>query len=949
VTTVRVPVRIRLELAEDRVGDPGLAGLVGSAVAAAAGRAIDRASGVQAVGRSASVDTPSRFSIRFAGRLLPPQVASGLEASIRAALCEAAAGLRTWPGPAAAAAPADTGEERDDDKVIPDPRNSDDDAYLVPSYDQGGRPVAVPLLRQQPASLSRPRIGLRLRYFPDLSALADAVLYRFGGNPPKRLITVSAWNPAEAGGSGETTSISLLEFDGQAWHGIGPWRLFVRLPPAGSEPGREVGYLVHHADTLRFRGSAANRRERIKTLTAIELELLQTRSDQHRASAENLQLKAEMTARDSADPAEGPATIFQLLAGHRHVWAGEVFDKRLPAETMPAVVFTERAEIPEPPAYGSDCPPLDLSSLDEWLNSFGLLNPNLRIREAAFLSEPPIESFPPAVASDLYDQVRAVANQLHLTPGRFVGGFLISVMTDIDRRCRRMATSGRAIGDQLVEIARAFGMIRGLAEFYPAVLVAQDRARALQCPLAGQSETWRLRFYEAYFDARDDAVGSMFVSACQDRLLQVLIRTRREIDRRLDNLDGYARLTRVLLLGLLADTPRLTELRERLKAAEISRAADLMLAEPGLGGWAMGAGELLASMEEQTQPGTPKPGTVEFRNGAYRVLDDTGRWWSAAELDLVLSTAREQALRVDPFLEKVSELPDLVARLQNAQRQDDKAADMTGTRTYQALTDELRSQFGSVLRDNDEYTRKAMQDRSVAFGLATFKEREGEAEIAARMSGIYKVADEFLRPAFTDQDAYAAGVGRLADEEIGRESVKRFFEFVGLAVLAVFFPEVAFVIGVVQSVEALDEALEHRRLQHGMIGGDEILTKAQVEAELWSAAIGAALTVLPEIPAAARGARALIRGEAGEVAAAALRKTLARVTKQLAEASLAHFTTAFAKELTTMYVMNLALSHAIGAIAQAVEEHVKQTGDASLRDLPDLIASAIAAPQGGAP
>ena len=106
-----------------------------------------------------------------------------------------------------------------------------------------------------------------------------------------------------------------------------------------------------------------------------------------------------------------------------------------------------------------------------------------------------------------------------------------------------------------------------------------------------------------------------------------------------------------------------------------------------------------------------------------------------------------------------------------------------------------------MLADNKEYSRKAKQDRDVAFGLATFKEREGEAEIAARMSGIYMVADEFLRPAFTDQDAYAAGVGRLADQEIARESAKRFFEFVGLAVLAVFFPEVAFVIGVVQSVK----------------------------------------------------------------------------------------------------------------------------------------------------
>jgi hypothetical protein len=945
VTTVRLPVRVRLELAEDRTGDPRVAGLVGEAVSAAAQRAMDRARGMRAVGR-ATDDTRSRFSIGFTGDPLPQQVASGLEAAIRAALWEAAARLRAQPG-TLETGPGRTvpgsGEERDEERVVPDPRNSDDDAYLIPSYDERGQPVAVPLRREGPALSLQPRLAPRLQYFETVPELADAVLRRFGGSPPTTLAVLSAATPHSGDDSHATTAITLIEFRGPLWHAIGPWHVFIRLPPAGAEPGQEVGAVIYDADKWQFKKEAANRQERIKILADIELERLKQTPRHDRTSEADLLKQATQTAKDTADKREGPGRIFQLLAGKGLVWAGEVFDNRLPPVSMQAVVFTELAPVAERPAYGSDCPPLGSESLDGWRAGFGLLNPNLEIREAAFLSEPPINSFPADVASDLYGRVQAIADGLHFTPGRFVGGFLISAMTEIDRRCRRMADSGRPIGDQLAEIAGVFGAIRSLADLYPNLLLGLDRAQKLHCPLAGQAGKWRERFIEVYFDARDAAVGSMFVSACQDRLLQVLIRSRREIDRRLSNLDGYARLTRVLLLSLLADTPRLTGLRERLKAAAITRLA------PALGDWELVGADLLASMEESAQPSPPEPGTVQFRNGAYRVLDDTGRWWSADELDLLLSTGREQALRIDPFLEKLSELPDLVAKLQDAQRQDDEASDVNGTRTYQALTEELRNQFASVLDDNDEYLRKAKQDRDVAFGLATFKGREGEAEIAARMSGIYRVADEFLRPAFTDQDAYAAGVGRLADEEIARESAKRFFEFVGLAVLAVFFPEVVFVIGVVQSVDALDEALAHRRLQHGLIGGDEIITKAQVEAELWSAAIGAALTVLPEIPAAARGARALIRGEAGEAAAVALRKSLARITAQLAEASLAHFTAAFVKELTSMYVMNLALSWAIGGIAEAVEKQVALTGDASLGDLPGIVASALAASQGGTP
>jgi hypothetical protein len=517
-----------------------------------------------------------------------------------------------------------------------------------------------------------------------------------------------------------------------------------------------------------------------------------------------------------------------------------------------------------------------------------------------------------------------------------------------------MARTGRAIGDQLVEIARAFGDISGLTEFYLAMLVARDQAHALHCPLAGQAETWRLHFLDVFLDARDDAVGSMFVSACQDRLLQVLIHSRKELDRRLSNLDAYVRLTRVLLLSLLADTPRLTELRQRLKTAQLTRVSTAsLLGLPALGSWHLASDDLLTDLEEHVAPIPTVLGTVRFRNGAYRVLDDTGRWWSAAELDLVLSKAREQALRVDPFLEKLSELPELVEKLRNAERQDEEAADVTGTRTYQALKAELQSQFYSVLRDNDEYTKKAAMDRSVAFGLATFKEREGEATIAARMSGIYQVADEFLRPAFTDQEAYIQGVGRLADEEIGRESAKRFFELIGMTLLAVFFPEVALVVGALQVAGSWEDYLEHRDLQHAMIGGDEILSKAQVEAEFWSATIGTALLILPEIPGAARGAGALIRGEVAEAGAvirgeaaeaAGLRRSMTRITAQLAEASLAHFATEFVKELTKMYLINLALSRAMGAIAQAVEEQARRTGEVSLLDLPDVVARAIAGP-----
>jgi hypothetical protein len=337
----------------------------------------------------------------------------------------------------------------------------------------------------------------------------------------------------------------------------------------------------------------------------------------------------------------------------------------------------------------------------------------------------------------------------------------------------------------------------------------------------------------------------------------------------------------------------------------------------------------------------------------WRVYDGKGQWWSRAELDAVITAQRQQVTAVDPLLDKVSQIDGLVRELKAAQVLDANASTSLGHQLRSHVDDVFKALLSDLLKENERWLAKAGTDRKLAFGLANFAREDvrSASDIGAKLSGIHKLAGDRLRPAFSDQDAYVSGISRLAAEEIGKAELTEILSLVGLTVLAIFCPPAAFGVGLVQAAEGLMTAFEHRDLQRAMLNGDEILSKAQVEAEMWAGVINAALTVLPEVPSLARGAgtatRAVFRGEATEAAAAATRQAMRKVAQHLAELSIEHFTTRFARELVQNYLINLALSKAMNRIAEAVARQVGVAGHASPGDVLKVLSSAIqGAPEG---
>lgn len=942
MTRVRMPVRVRVEVTPDQVGD-GLVRLVTSAVDAGLGRAVDRALTVHAVTRCRAASPDPLTWVRFSGDALPADTAKALESSLLTSVRLAASRL-SLGDTVLEAASRDAGEPLDDDRVVSDATGRD--GYRVPYYDSAGGPVDVQLhgLPAEPSPAEQPVPALRLSRFQTTESLLLAVLNRTGGNLPAQLVVLFADLQ-----TGQAT-IGII--------GTGPDGVPAFLGALGLNrftfPGGDKGAVAQPAAAFiadrwqLFRAASGTDQVRalLTDMMALELTRESPRTDPEkirRQAARKIKLLPAYRAPSLA--------VYQLTSGDDIVWLGSG-DPRLPRGPLPVMVLTEEDVGPsdEEDTYGRDCPPLDDGEPGIWRAMLGLLNDTPSTPGGPFLGEPALVNWPPDVADRLEQRMREVAGLLHMETGEFIGGFLIAAMVHIDRRCRLLARSGGPPGPQLQQMAAAFGPVRDLFELYLTVMLSRDDRRALPCPVAGKSRRWVREFAETYGSARDDAVAAMFVSSCQDLLLQTLFTSRHELHQRAVNFAEYMPVTRMLMTVMLTDTVELMALRDSL---DVKIARETLESGALYGGglpgpaWIQLADALVDVLSDEPVSREPVAGTTERRRDGWRVYDGKGRWWSRDQLESVISAQRREVAKVDPLLEKILEVEDLVVLLRQAKAADNAASTAAG----QAVSSEMDRVFGAeitkLIEENERWTRTAAADRDLAFGLANFRRADARSgsDIGAKLSGIHQLADERLRSQFTDPHAYVSGVGRLAAVEIGKDELTDLLSLVGITVLSIFCPPLGIAIGVAQGIHGLVTAFEHIELQHAMLAGDDILSKAQVEAELWGATIGMALAVLPEVPAAVRGgsrlARAAVRGEATEVAVAATRQAMRKIIANLAELSLARFTKQFAQEMATNYLVDLALAKAMDRIAAAVAQQVAVTGRATTGDIAEVLGRAI--------
>jgi hypothetical protein len=688
----------------------------------------------------------------------------------------------------------------------------------------------------------------------------------------------------------------------------------------------------HWANGLRFVGVADTEAKHRQLLASLILTYLRGRSS-HASEGRLAVQAAEKAARYTWTR---PVSIYEFTYGSSAVtWYRTPRD--LTRTTLPVAMLTEEVPVKElrGSRYGLNCPPLTLNPFDE------IPDPG-----DPFLHEPSLEYWDPdeyAVFSDLIEQI---AYQVGVPTGQFVGSFILATLAQMGPRLENLGELEGTWGRQLLlkHFATALGLLNTLMFRYSAAMLGHDSARRLPCPLARNAGQWASHLQRAYFPLRRQLVASMFVTSCQDALLEELERSAVEIQRRIAGLQDYMTVTRMLLVVLLSDLVELTELRNRI-ADRLGRfmTNPMRVASAGMLSWQRSATDLVDTVATSAEHDLDLGGGVVLRGGSCWIRDGHGRWWSRQQLDAAIDVMRAQAFEADPLLEKLTDIPDVVRRLREAQRLDSEGL-LGGAEASAAVDREFLALLEEIRTENENRTRQVRQDREIAYGLAAFQEPEAssptegrKSDIGARMYGIHEKADKRLRPLFSDEQIYVDALAALARHEIGKAKFSEFLNLVGLPFLGIFFPEVVFVIGMVQAMDSLQTAFEHRGIQEAMLTGDDILSKAQVEAELWGSWLGLTLAFLPELPKGARGVRALWRGEVR----AALRQGMREIVTRLGEATVQRLVYAYIRDVTTGYLLNLALSAAIGRFTAAVAAQVEHGGGDSILDLPTIIDNAL--------
>ncbi|WP_428341206.1 hypothetical protein [Mycobacterium sp.] len=947
MTVVRVPIRLRLNVIEGEPCD----GLIASALAAADAavtRSVARAAALQVV-RQARADavTGPRVDVTMRGARLPTDAEHTLRLGM-AALARRQAGVlldrandsrRIGTPPVG---PNESARERyDNERWVYDEQDPTAEGYLIPSYRDAGASVTLPVRGGGSVPTESLRQRPQLRTFHSRPELVEAIYARYDGDPPERFVTVFTYAAHPVGW--------LWQLDPEAGRliepiSLGTWTFFE--PQSGTDPVLTGDLNVSRGDRLAF-VSDATTDEQVKAKHVDMLRLYLERQTGGRAVGPlKLESQAKKLAAGLPLPPL-PVRYYALMSGARQLKTVELSLANsgltaLPAGDLPVCIFSEFDSVAERDRRE---PTADLP-LEE-LGLFFEPDPT-----KPFLAEPPVEFWTPDISLTFADLIADIAGRLDMPPGDYPAMFALAACN----RINKLAVSYGAIVDdgrstatqrslELAHLAGAIEPLEKLANLYADLISGSAH---LPARLRGNSGSWLLHFREQYIDMLYAAIGSLFIGSCQDILLANLEKSRYELQRRQTNFPAYITVTRSLILSMLVDLPELAALRDVLVERERGQvlalatvalpiASPTEAASTPIEAWSNSTNAVLAAFGAVDASAAPDPGVTPTRSGddgTVQVQDSTGRWWSRSDLDTALSANREQALGADPLLEKLSHLDDVVTRLRTA-----GAADVDA---------EFRRLIEELLDKNLAKTLEARADPDIAFGLAKFAEVDfGESEYGTRLSGIHKLADEFLKPLFPGSlvHTYIAGVGNLASIEIGAEKFSQFFNLVGLVAIAMFCPELALAIGAVEAVHAVAVAEEHVEIQQVLLGGDAIISTAEAEAELWAAAIGAALAFIPEVGQITRGAigagRAAVKGELRAAASDVGRRFASQLATRVVEAAAEGVAQKFVAECLQAYVLNLAVSAAIKRFTDAVERQVNTTGRVGIDDIPQLVGDAL--------
>ncbi|MGV9818733.1 hypothetical protein [Nocardia xishanensis] len=443
-------------------------------------------------------------------------------------------------------------------------------------------------------------------------------------------------------------------------------------------------------------------------------------------------------------------------------------------------------------------------------------------------------------------------------------------------------------------------------------------------PWNESSPGWNLHFLIELTPALIDSVGRIFVRSCQVLLLQRLQASREAIDQRIANLPTYLPVLKKLILGFVLRVEDLDILHDQLAAAtDVS-----LLSKAGrevFGTWQdakRALADVLAGRDLLGETDTGQGEIIRRHGMAVGIRDRYGHIWTLDQLRAALELRRSTGVTLDPLVAQIVDDDHLLDRFR---------------RDPHRIGFEICALLTEMQERNTAITNKVKSSDEQAFEYGRISARgtpttlPGLPGLTYALSGIHLAVHEQIGEFFRGDPMYAAGIDRLLSARAGKAKLFDVIEIAGLAVLASICPPAATIAEAVLLRYQSSEALESEYLHRSLIDPEDIITRAEVESDLFFTELGHVLFFLPKAAGILRGGSA--------VAKAISRRGLTGGSQAVARRARRQLTVAMARSLRSATA-----EHVLQEIVEEqIEDHVLET--LVLRP----IAEAIQAKVGAAP
>jgi hypothetical protein len=618
-----------------------------------------------------------------------------------------------------------------------------------------------------------------------------------------------------------------------------------------------------------------------------------------------------------------------------------------------AIVYTEEeAKGPGgrlyPPSYYSDSGPQDCS---------------------AFLGEPELSQLG-EVGERMRVLIQEIAQKLQIQPCEHAGRFAIVAAGAISGRAAAVGEHAARTQDKgftqpgsfsesamrkllfVPTVSPAIQFMRFLAGIVPLLQRLDDMiwetyrtyAHLITGMYAGEAPGWFLHYRYDFSDNIKLGVTFIFLTTCRALLLQLLRTSHQEIMKRISNFESYAPMFEELARSQLLAVDELIRLHQQLQSEIEGISVGTVVR--GIGDTWADARLGLENLFEGTEGSAVvvinrTPGTI-VRDAAGKptgIADSMGHLWTLPRLEQAIQLRRGSAEAVDPLIKQLTDIPEVAAR-------------MRANPFY--LRVELLRLLLEMKSNNEDQTEDAVDSVMHAFRVSKIDEvRDGSKHTIYNapynLTGIHLMAHNQVGEFFGGSFWYAEGIKSLFNAELGLEDLGTFFEWTGLILLGVLCPPAAFIAGAAVATYHYHEAKEKEELFRSLINPDELMSWAEVEAELFAAKLGLVLSFIPEagtlLRAGSKIATTAVRQGARQGAKAAVRALRDRFAREMAQSLAKGVERAIIREVVTDQVMGKLFEHILGPITQAIAADAALTGPAGGRSAVMRVMLALEAEQ----